>query len=499
MVVPKWRGYSCQQTLRRLSPLLIGRLPCMSSVTCPRVLIAGASSGVGKSFISLGVLVALAQRGLSVAVCLHGVRLPQAALYRRITNRQPCILDPQLLTEEQIVQAVRWAGVGADIVVIDGNLGLYDGRNPGSWKGSDARLAEMLGAPVVFVFDGGIFDSSAGALVKGFVDSAQNRLSVAGAIANWLDLSTFPARNRQLFEKTLTSFGAPKLLGAIPIFPPAASSANAIPGIIAAQDKNRTLLSHSFIAEVGKWVSGNLDVDALISIANHANPLEIADEAEFLPTNRRCRIAVSDDSCFHIGFPDNLNLLRLCGAELVSFSPLADSELPDRIGAVYLTGAYLSEYGAELAANSDMRESLRAFVARGGVVYAEAGGAAFLCEHFDGGGGEGLQRGIGVLKGRAKFVSGEADYIALKSLVSSLLGDTETIVRGVDTSEWFFEEWSEAPIPVMKEVLTGRHRSAEMLSVGAHVFVTTAFLHWGSAQNIAQRFVDAAEQSMQKG
>jgi cobyrinic acid a,c-diamide synthase len=468
----------------------------MALIPCPRILIAGTSSGVGKSFISLGIVVALIQRGISVSVCLHGVRLPQAILYRRITLRQPYILDPQLLTDAQILRAVRSAGVGADIVVIDGNLGLFDGRDPTTWEGSDARIAELLGAPVALVFDGGIFDASSGALVKGFSHGAKGQFSIEGAIANWLDSAAFPNRDRQFFEKTLTSFDAPQLLGAIPIFPQATAEENALPGVSVEQDKNRTVIGHSFILEASKWIAKSVDVDALVEIARRAAPLSVADEDERNPPKRRCRIAVSDDSCFHLGFPNNLDLLRFYGAELLSFSPLADSRLPDRIGGVYLTGAYLSEYGAELAGNSDMRAALKAFVARGGLVYAEGGGAAFLCEEFIGSGGEGPLAGIGVLKGRARSVKAEVDYIALEAVCPSFLGEQGTVVRGVDSSEWLFEGWSEAPTAVMKEVSSGRRRSAEVLALGNRVVATTAFLHWGSAHEIASRFVEEAEQAM---
>ena len=468
----------------------------MALIPCPRILIAGTSSGVGKSFISLGVVVALVQRGLSVSVCLHGVRLPQAVLYRRITHRQPYILDPHLLTEEQILQAVRSAGVGADIVVIDGNLGLFDGRDLTTWEGSDARLAELLGAPVALVFDGGIFDASSGALVNGFARGAKGRFSVEGAIANWLDSGAFPNRDRQLFEKALTAFDAPRLLGAIPIFPQGTAQENALPGVSVEQDKNRTVIGHSFILEASKWIAKSVDIDAMVEIAGRAAPLKVAGDDDRNPPKGRCRIAVSDDSCFHLGFANNLDLLRFYGAELLSFSPLADSRLPDRIGGVYLTGAYLSEYGAELAGNTDMRAAIKAFVAQGGVVYAEGGGAAFLFEEFIGGGGEGTLAGIGVVKGRARSVEAEVDYIALEAVCSSFLGKRGTVVRGVDSSEWVFEGWSEAPTAVMKEVSSGRRRTAEVLALGNRVVATTAFLHWGSAPEVASRFVEEAEQAM---
>lgn len=148
---------------------------CMTTISSPRLFIAGTSSGAGKSLFTVGLAAALVQRGMSVNVCLHGVRLPQAVLYNRITLRQPSVLDPQLLSPLQMLEGFRLASSGADIVLIDGNLGLFDGQNPHSWEGADAWLAELLATPTVLLFDGGIFAASAGAVVKGFAESTRHK------------------------------------------------------------------------------------------------------------------------------------------------------------------------------------------------------------------------------------------------------------------------------------------------------------------------------------
>lgn len=269
-----------------------------------------------------------------------------------------------------------------------------------------------------------------------------------------------------------------------------------LPGMSIAQDKNRTLVGRMFVLEVAKQVAESVDIDALLAIAGGAPQIHI--EEQLPPASRRCRIAYSDDSCFHLGFPDNLSILRHCGAELVPFSPLADSELPARIGAVYLTGAYLGEYGEDLAANSDMKAELLNFVHRGGVVYAEGAGAAFLCSEFESGSRGAVLPGVGVLKGRAVQAKGDIDYLSVELLEESILGEPGSLIRGVDSFEWAFEPSGSAPMVTFRQSNGSRARTIEGMSPLSSVTASFAFLHWGSNPAVARRFVDAAEAAAQR-
>lgn len=468
----------------------------MTTIATPRLFVAGTSSGVGKSFFTVGLTAALVQRGVRVNVCLHGVRLPQAVLYQRITLRHPSVLDPQLLSPLQMLEGFRLAASGADIVLIDGNLGLFDGQHPQSWEGADAWLAELLATPTVLLFDGGIFAASAGAVVKGFSEATQHKFPLEGAVANWLEIDGPPFRDRQFYETALAACGAPPLFGALATLPSASLPENMLPGLSVAQDKNRTLLGRMFILEVSKLISESVDIDGLLGIAGRAP--QIQTEEEVPPASRRCRIAFSDDSCFHLGFPDNLSILRHCGAELVPFSPLADAQLPARIGGVYLTGAYLSEYGRDLAANQDMRSELLNFVRRGGVVYAEGGGAAFLCSEFEAGPGGTFLPGVGVLEGQAIQTKGDIDYLLVEMLEQSMLGEPGAVIRGVDSFEWGFEPSGPAPKASFRQRDGERGRIIEGMSPIPEVIASFAFLHWGSNPTVAQRFVDAAEEAARR-
>lgn len=463
----------------------------MTTIATPRVFIAGTSSGVGKSFFTVGLAAALVQRGLSVNVCLHSVRLLQAVLYRRICLRHPCILDPRLLTPLQILEEVQLASAGADIVLVDGNLGLFDGQGPTTLEGSDAWLAELLGAPTIVLFDAGIFAASAGAVVKGFSGGTFHQFPIEGAVANWLDLDGAPFRDRAFYEAALAAFGAPPLLGALRTLPSALEPENTLPARSVSQDRNRTLLGRLFILELGKLVAESVDIDAIVAIAGHAPRIQLEEEGP-LP-GRRCRIAFSDDSCFHLGFPDNLTILRHYGAELVPFSPLADTELPPRIGGIYFTGAYLREYGADLAANIELMAAMRDFVERGGVLYAEGGGTAFLCTEFQVDSQGNFLPGVGLLPGRAIFATGQIDYLSVQMTDCSVVGVSGAVMQGVDSFEWAFEATGSPPSTAFQETSPRGARMIHGMAPLPGVTASFAFLHWGSHRAGAQRFVEAAE------
>ena len=458
----------------------------MSLIATPRLLIAGAAPGVGKSFFTLGLAIALARKKLSVNVCMHTIRFPQAVLYRRQTRRNTRILDADLLNPGQMLEGLRQACFGSDIVLIDGHHGLYDGRGPGTWVGSDAWFAELFAAPVVLVTDGAMFGASLGALVRGFADAAGQRIFVDGVVVNWTEPNTIDGKDRLFFDAALSSFQCPPLVGAMHSI----GDGEQLPVHGIAQDLTRTLMSRQFQVALGDLVSQTVDLDLIVEIANRAPVLKVDEGVD--PSGFRCKIAVSDDPCFNLCFPDNIDLLKCNGAEIVPFSPLADDRLPRRVGAVYLTGAYLNEYGVELASNLSMREALREFVARGGVVYAEGGGAAFLFDQYVTNLNTAPLPGVGIIPGIAIAAPRSPDFVYLQSVDSSILGGGHESVRGVDSVEWEVG-MSPGVLTVLEFSDPPNRRPGEGFSPYANVLASFSFLHWGSNPDIARRIVEAAE------
>ena len=475
----------------------------MENFSTPRILLSGSAGKVGKSLVGIGLAVALRKRGLSLSCCVVGSNLHQASIYRRISGRFVRTLDGRLLTRGQLLASAFQAGVGADLILIEGQGGLFDGWSPEELRGSDAEIMQATFTPVVLVVDISHMGASLAALVKGYAELVENT-KLVGVVANQARAAfdesgsgsagadetddLLPLRDREYFDEALEAHRLDPLIG----FLPHIQLGGDVPPSRVQQRTNATLLPRQFYVDLANLVERSLDLDSLVTKAQSA-PVVRLEDYENQPLGRRTKIAVSDDTCFNVGFQDNLDLLRYYGAEVSFFSPLADSHLPGRTGAVYLTGGYLQEYGKNLAQNDSMHAALRAFIDKGGVVYAEGSGAAYLCEEIwlDPSGSERVA-GVGVLPGIARPSPSRHHYEDIRFVEDSILGPPGTEVRAISTYEWTFE----ATKPVLRsfsKTHAGGREEKEGFSPGAQVIATFSFLHWGSNPTIAKALVDSSQ------
>lgn len=459
----------------------------METLASPRIIVSGVSSGSGLSLVGIGLACELKRRGLSVSAAVISPNLHQAIIYRRLIGRAVRCFDDRLLTPGQNLVAAYQSSIGADLILIEGGSGgLYDGVSATSFRGSTAEMAGLIHTPVVLVADPAGFLNSLGALVKGYADAARD-FAVAGTILNRVTFSEEELTGRrEYFETVLQTFGAGALFGMLPEL----KASVELPSGVLRQDLNRTSLPRQFLVELATLVNRSINIDAMLAAAARATPIKINDY-EHRTSERRARIAISDDSCFSLLFQDNLDLLRLHGAEIVPFSPLADSQLPRKIGGVYLTGAYLGEYGAELAANTSMKDSIRDFAEGGGVVYSEGAGTAYLSKSFKVPSGE-THQGVGVIKGQAMPLGGKFSYIDAVTVDESIFGRAGLIVKGVNTGEWKLTG-EEPMVKALRMSAIGTPAAAEGYSPGAQSLGTFALLHMGANPEFAKNLVDAAQ------
>lgn len=439
--------------------------------------------------MAVGLAHEMRRRGMSVSCCVIGPNLLQASILRRLTGRWVRTIDERLLTPGQNVLSVYWAGIGADVVLILGRGGLYDGNPPGSWKGSDAEVASLTRTPAVLVIDGGGWGSSLAALVKGFGDLARG-FEIAGALFTRVgEDGSAGQRERDAVSQTLEAYSLPRELGVLSTF----SAPAQIPEGAAAQSRSSTLLPVQFFTEAGAAIARSVNIEGLMERAAHVASVRIND-FEYKPVTRRCRIAVSDDSCFNLCFQDNLDLLRYFGAEIVTFSPLADSGLPKKVGAVYITGGYLAEYGPELAANQSMKRALREFAGSGGVVYSEGSGSAYLCSRFNCTSECGEIEGVGLIPAVASFKGlTPLAYRDLTTVEESVLGRTGLACRGIVSENWELIQQDHNLPRVFRVTQSGCAAQAEGCSPGAQVVAMTGYNHFGSCPSMARNLVEAAE------
>jgi cobyrinic acid a,c-diamide synthase len=460
----------------------------------PRVIISGVSAGVGKSLVMTGLVSLLRQQGSSISCCVVGSALHQGLIYNRLSRRYSHTIDRAVLDVDQVFQTLAHAQIGADLLLIDGRGGVYDGTAPGDLFGSDADLAALTKTPIVLVADVEHFSNSIVALVKGYLDFDANGV-IKAILANRLPgcASEAAAQNSALtgLNEALDLQGLPRFFGGLPVAPFAAP----IPPSICSQHENVTSIARDFFLDIAQLVSRHVDLDEIQAIASTAAPI---DESHIeLPTSiRNCRIAVSDDSCFNVGYQDNLAWLSYLGAELVPFSPLTDLELPRRIGGVYVTGAYLHSDGKELSKNESMRAALKRFVEQGGALFSEGAGTAYLCKAYQLEADGPLFPGVGIVPVEAIPVAHEQETITASLLEDTILGPPGSQLKGVSTGEWNFRGAmpgaERSIVPVSRVVTTKGQQLSGIFSPAAQAVSTFHLLHFGSNPGVAQSFIQAA-------
>lgn len=338
-------------------------------VVTPGIVIAGTRSGVGKTSLALGIVAALRRRGLEVQPFKVGPDFLDPTYLRRASGRECYNLDPWMCGRSYVGDIYSRAVEDADIAVIEGVMGMYDGASVDSSEGSTADVAGLLEIPVVLLAEAGGRARSFGALVEGFA-RFEEKPELAGAVANRVG----SGRHGEMLGEALESCGAPPMLGALPdgAFP---SLSDRHLGLISADE---TLLSREKLDDFAEACEQHLDLDRLLEVAGCDLPSVPRARMDDVGDTNPARIALARDRAFHFYYPDNLEHLQAAGAELIEFSPLHQDSMPKADG-LYLGGGYPEELAVELSANESMRESVASFCRSGRPVYAECGGLMYLC------------------------------------------------------------------------------------------------------------------------
>lgn len=468
----------------------------MSLFSVPRFILSSTTSGIGKSLLGIGLSVAFKKRDINLSCCVIGPRLAEATAFRRMSRRFVYSLDEKLLSREQMISCIYNAGVGADLLFIEGHKGLYDGYISGLYRGSDASIAELTKTPVVLAFDSRGFEASIAAVIKGYTELARG-FQVSASIANRMPID----QNRRdelkaTFDDALIEAGLPTLVGAVPEI-----EINEHEPIDQVSELvTQTLYSRQFLIDLANFVNQYIDLESLVKIAQTAAKLKI--ETPIIESSsRRCRVAFSDDVVFNLSFQDNLDLLKINGADVVSFSPLADLNLPKDIGAVYLTGGCLARYANDLAKNKSMRQALLNFYNSGGVIYAEGSGAAYLCSKIRVDENQEYE-GVGLIPATACLVNEGLSYVDTVTIDDSILGRSGLILKGISTGNWVlnYEDTNKKTMRVLRSSkspakvrqIVDRSAYLDGYSPGAQVVASFSYFHWGSNPQIAKNIVEAA-------
>ena len=359
----------------------------MSRASIPRLVIGGVASGVGKTTTTVGLCRALRARGLNVAVFKCGPDYLDPTYHGRAAGRVCHNLDGWLMGRTAVVETFTRATAGADVALIEGVMGLFDGASPDSDEGSTAQIAKWLDARVILVLDASGMARSLAALATGFAQF-DPELRLAGFLANNVGSRSHADLLRRALSSAPGPTRLPPLLGALPV----CAEQRFPERHLGLRTADRAAIPEALFDAWGDTVGQWCQLDALLDVARSAGPLTSAggpppttststSTSPFTPPRlpaRRCRIGLAHDEAFHFYYEDNLRRLEALGAELVRFSPLADAALPVGMDALYFGGGYPELFAQRLASNQNMRTAITAFAARGRPIYGECGGLMYL-------------------------------------------------------------------------------------------------------------------------
>jgi len=396
-------------------------------VSTPGVVIAAPASGSGKTTVATGLMGALRQAGRRVAAFKVGPDFIDPGYHALATGRPGRNLDPVLVGEMLIGPLYSHGCAGADIAVIEGVMGLFDGRiDPAAAgsaftrpAGSTAQVADLLAAPVLLVVDARGQSHSIAALLQGF-STFDAGTRIAGVILNRVG----SARHEQVLRGACDAAGVP-VLGAIPRVDELTVPSRHL-GLVTAAEYGRH--AHSAVAAMTALVAQHVDLAALAALAAvTAGPIagESWSPGRVVgdPVTGPVTVALAAGKAFSFGYAEHAELMRAAGADVVEFDPLADP-LPADASALVLPGGFPEQFTAELSANDAARRQINALARNGGAVHAECAGLTYLLDELDG------YPMCGALSGSARFTEqltlGYRDAVSVADSSLHAIGDRVT-------------------------------------------------------------------------
>ncbi len=444
--------------------------------------VAGTHSGCGKTTLTLGLLAALRLRGLRVQPFKCGPDYIDPGHHARAAGVVSRNLDTWMMGEAGVHASYTRAVDGADVAVIEGVMGLFDGASSTELVGSTADVCRRLKVPVVLVIDAKAMARSAAALVQGFV-SFEPGLNIAGVIANRVGSE----RHAAIIREALAAAGLPPLLGAVPIDDRWQMESRHL-GLVTATEEQHDA---SWFDSLADGIEKHIDVDALLACCRVPRPCTPPPISSCPPL---VRLGVARDAAFQFYYEDNLDLLRAHGVECVPFSPMHDAALPADCAGLYFGGGYPEVHAEALSANAAMRAAVRQFAERNGHIFGECGGLMYLCDALYDPEGQRWDM-CGALPGVARMGSRlrRLGYAEAVTLQSGLFGEAGKRVRGHEF------HWSEvdAPPGIAPAFDAKLVRGGCAAHGGLHsrrVWASYLHVHFASAPSAVQGWAEALQE-----
>ncbi|CAB59468.1 MULTISPECIES: cobyrinate a,c-diamide synthase [Streptomyces] len=481
-----------------------------SGSAVPRLVIAAPSSGSGKTTVATGLMAALTARGLAVSPHKVGPDYIDPGYHALATGRVGRNLDAYLCGPELVGPLFLHGARGCDIAVVEGVMGLYDGAAGEGELASTAQVAKLLRAPVVLVVDASSQSRSVAALVHGFV-SWDPEVRIGGVILN----KVASDRHEALLREAVDSVGVP-VLGVLRRAAPVETPSRHL-GLVPVAERGSDAVDA--VAAMGARVADGCDLEALVGLARSTGALSCAawDAGEALvsspppplpvpspgaappdplvrpgrprpqaPDGLRRRVAMASGAAFTFSYAEHTELLAAAGAEVVTFDPLRDEELPEGTQGLVIGGGFPEVYASELSANEGLRKSVAELAFSGAPVAAECAGLLYLCRELDG-----LPM-CGVLDAAARMSKrltlGYRDAVAVSDSALAVAG---TRMRGHEFHRTVVEPGAgAAPAWGMR---APERRVEGFVERGVHA--SYLHTHWAAEPGVARRFVERCRTS----
>ena len=452
----------------------------------PRFVIAGTSSGVGKTTIATGIIYALHRRGVKVQPFKCGPDYIDPG-YLSLAAAGHCHnLDSWMLPESNLKELFAYFNRGKDVAIVEGVMGLFDGHRKAEGGGSTAKIAKIIGGPVILVLNIAKMSESAAAMALGYC-TYDPEVKVSGIILNQVGSPTHLRSAKLAIEERC---GVP-VIGYLP-----KTTNLTLPerhlGLVPVTERGD---EKNFLDELGDLIEQYIDLDLLLDLARKAPDFPLSSKPVLFPEHTfppRCRIAVARDEAFNFYYEANIELLRVWGAEIVNFSPVADQTLPAGTNGVYIGGGFPEVFLKELEANISMKDSIKNAVASGIQVYAECGGLMYLSQGIADFQGNRFEM-IGLLPGCCEMQNKlqRLGYTTATALKSTPIAEKGQPIRG------HLFHWSRLDAPDETKAayqITDPKEQLEGFVLGPkdNLLASYLHLHFGSDPRLAKRFIESA-------
>ncbi|WP_206685978.1 cobyrinate a,c-diamide synthase [Kribbella qitaiheensis] len=444
-------------------------------MSIPRVVVAAPSSGAGKTTVAVGLMAALRLAGHRVAGFKVGPDYIDPGFHAVATGRPGRNLDPMLSGEERVAPLFAHGAAGADLAVVEGVMGLYDGALGTEGYASTAHVSKLLRAPIVLVVDASAAGRSVGAVVAGFV-SFDTGVRIVGVILNKVGSDRHEAEVRAGVAPT----GVP-VLGVL-----RRDTRLTVPsrhlGLIPADEQREQAVTA--VEAAAELVRQGVDLEAFVAAAKAASELDVEawdPAAEVSPAEEgRPVIAMAGGPVFSFRYTETAELLTAAGAEVVTFDPLHEP-LPEATSALYLGGGFPELHAEALSDNAELRKQVATEIAAGLPVVAECAGLLYLCRELDG------HQLTGVLPATARMTSRlTLGYRTAIAATTTAIFDEGRRVRG--------HEFHRTTVEYDSDVDSAWYLPGGVQEGVARPKIHASYLHlhWTATPDVPARFVAAA-------